>query len=93
MATIAAIITINHATDSVTTIATHSACYNHIVRGPDRIRKLEFNFEILSLHTLYTTISPTCLTMLEGRLIVSGMIYWSRCVEGPISVGMMYIGC
>ena len=31
--------------------------------------------------------------MLGGRLVVSGVIYWSQCVEGLISVGVVYIGC
>ena len=31
--------------------------------------------------------------LLEGRLVVSGMIYWSQCMKGLIVVGMVYIGC
>src|SRR6266436_3013641 len=32
-------------------------------------------------------------SMLGGRLVVSGMIYWSQCVEGSIVVCRVYIGC
>jgi hypothetical protein len=31
-------------------------------------------------------------SVLGGRLVVSGVIYWSPCVEGLISVGVVYIG-
>ena len=41
----------------------------------------------LSNHTYWKLL----LRMLGGRLVVSGVIYWSRYVEGSISVGMMYI--
>ena len=31
--------------------------------------------------------------LLGGRLIGSGVIYWSQCVEGSICVYVVYIGC
>ena len=31
--------------------------------------------------------------MLGGRLVVSGVIYWSQCVEGSVVVCIVYIGC
>ena len=31
--------------------------------------------------------------VLGGRLIVSGVIYWSQCVEGLIVMCVVYIGC
>jgi hypothetical protein len=31
--------------------------------------------------------------MLGGRLVRSGVIYWSQCVEGLIVMCMVYIGC
>ena len=31
--------------------------------------------------------------LLGGRLVRSGVIYRSRCVEGLIVVGVVYIGC
>ena len=31
--------------------------------------------------------------LLGGRLVKSGVIYWSRCVEGLIVMGVVYIGC
>jgi hypothetical protein len=37
------------------------ALSHHIVRGPDRLRELEFNFGIISPHTLYTTVSQLAL--------------------------------
>ena len=37
------------------------ALSHHIVGGPDRIRELEFNFRIISPHTLCTTISQLAL--------------------------------
>ena len=30
--------------------------------------------------------------LLGGRLVVSGVIYWSQCVEGLIVVDIVYIG-
>ena len=35
----------------------------------------------------------TAALMLGGRLIVSGVIYWSRCIEGLIVRCSVYIGC
>ena len=29
----------------------------------------------------------------RGQIVGSGVIYWSQCVEGSISVGMVYISC
>ena len=34
---------------------------------------------------------PGCL--LGGRLVRSGVIYWSQCVEGSVVVYIVYIGC
>ena len=31
--------------------------------------------------------------VLGGRLVVSGVIYWSRCVEGSVVVCRVYISC
>ena len=31
--------------------------------------------------------------VLGGRLVVSGVIYWSRCVEGSVVVSRVYISC
>ena len=31
--------------------------------------------------------------LLGGRLVRSGVIYWSQCVEGLIVMGVVYIGC
>ena len=31
--------------------------------------------------------------LLGGRLVVSGVIYWSRCVEGSVVECIVYIGC
>jgi hypothetical protein len=31
--------------------------------------------------------------VLGGRLVRSGVIYWSQCVEGLIVMGVVYIGC
>ena len=31
--------------------------------------------------------------LLGGRLVRSGVIYWSQCVESLIVMGVVYIGC
>ena len=31
--------------------------------------------------------------LLGGRLVRSGVIYWSQCVEGSVVVYRVYIGC
>ena len=33
------------------------------------------------------------MVVLGGRLVVSGVIYWSRCIEGLVVVYIVYIGC
>ena len=44
-------------------------------------------------HTHNAQASPWTHKVLLGRLVRSGVIYWSRCVEGLIVMGVVYIGC
>ena len=35
----------------------------------------------------------SCSVLLGGRLVRSGMIYWSWYAEGLVAVGVVYISC
>ena len=38
-------------------------------------------------------LSMAAVVLLGGRLVRSGVIYWSQCVEGSVVVCIVYIGC
>jgi hypothetical protein len=56
--------------------------YSTMLRGP----ALDHYYTNLR-HCTQTT------SLLEGRLVRSGVIYWSQCVEGSVVVYIVYIGC
>ena len=39
----------------------------------------------------YYTSTGSMMIMLGGRLVRSGMIYWSQCMEGLIVMGVLYV--